>query len=61
MNVIMLNIPPRNYNPNPIGYSLGIKQKHRSFFCYIFQATEKKSINYYSRVITDLKFEYKYN
>lgn len=36
MNVIMLNIPPRNYNPNPKGYFLGIKQKHRTFLlCFL--------------------------
>lgn len=42
MNVIMLNIPPRNYNPNPKGYFLGIKQKCRPF-CYVFWSTEQKS------------------
>lgn len=43
IKVIMLNIPPINYNPNPKGHSLGIKQKCKLFLLY-FYATKQRSL-----------------
>ena len=34
INVILLNNPPINYNPNPKVYTLSIKQKQRLFLLY---------------------------